>query len=148
MEFTGNACIRSSAPLEIPSTPQLDADTYCTADTGATSHMTPHKHWLRSYRPLIVPICLAAHQIIYSAGRGLVVFNPRMAGGGRHPVELTKVLHVPKLHSNLLTVLYLTQSCDFNIHINFQTMSFIKNKTILFTAMINDNNSAHLDGQT
>src|SRR4051812_46839588 len=47
MEFAGNACIRSSPPLDIPSTPQLDADTYWNADTRATSHMTPQKHWLR-----------------------------------------------------------------------------------------------------
>ncbi|KIM71204.1 hypothetical protein PILCRDRAFT_830502, partial [Piloderma croceum F 1598] len=29
------------------------------ADTGATSHMTPHRHWLIDYKPYVVPIKLA-----------------------------------------------------------------------------------------
>jgi len=42
-EFAGNASARSKSPLH--SSPlQLNADFHWLADTGATSHMTPHRH--------------------------------------------------------------------------------------------------------
>ena len=34
------------------------------ADTGAMSHMTPHKNWIHNYRPYRVPVKLADHRII------------------------------------------------------------------------------------
>jgi hypothetical protein len=37
----------------------LDANFDWNADTGATSHMTPHRHWFSSYAPHHVPIKLA-----------------------------------------------------------------------------------------
>jgi hypothetical protein len=43
---------------------------------GASSHMTPHYHWLQDYTTMQVPIKLADHSIIYSAGVGTVVFVP------------------------------------------------------------------------
>ena len=39
-------------------------------DTGATSHMTPHKTWIRNYTPYKVPIRLADNCVIYSEGGG------------------------------------------------------------------------------
>ena len=30
------------------------------ADTGATSHMTPHRHWVHNYTPLRIPISEAS----------------------------------------------------------------------------------------
>jgi hypothetical protein len=50
------------------------------ADTGATSHMTPHHHWLIDYKPHEVPIKLADNTIVYSAGVGSVVFDPIIKG--------------------------------------------------------------------
>jgi hypothetical protein len=35
-----------------PTTLQSDADFHWLADTGATSHMTPHRAWMRNYTPL------------------------------------------------------------------------------------------------
>ncbi|KAG2108731.1 uncharacterized protein F5147DRAFT_745702 [Suillus discolor] len=58
-EFAGNASLHSfdtSSPL-CPL--QLDADVDWNADTGATSHMTPHHHYIRNYTPKCVPIRLA-----------------------------------------------------------------------------------------
>jgi hypothetical protein len=46
-----------------------------TADTGATSHMTPHHRWLIDYKSYEVPIKLADNTIVYSAGVGSVVFR-------------------------------------------------------------------------
>jgi hypothetical protein len=45
-EFSGHASPHSVDPSD-PHTPlQLDADFDWNADTGATSHMTPHRHWI------------------------------------------------------------------------------------------------------
>jgi hypothetical protein len=49
-------------------------------DTGASSHMTPHRHWFRSYSPHIVPVRIADNTIIYSAGIGSVEFQPVIKG--------------------------------------------------------------------
>jgi hypothetical protein len=69
-EFAGHASLRSVDPSD-PLTPlQVDADFDWNADTGATSHMTPHRHWIRNYTPLCIPIKLADNTVIYSAGVG------------------------------------------------------------------------------
>ena len=69
-EFAGNASAlsTSSSPTSL--------NTNWLADTGATSHMTPHRHWVWNYSPLRMPIRLADNSIIYSSGVGTVVFNP------------------------------------------------------------------------
>jgi hypothetical protein len=45
-EFAGNASLHSFDPSHPLCPLQLDADADWNADTGATSHMTPHRHWL------------------------------------------------------------------------------------------------------
>jgi len=70
--------------------------------------MTPYCHWLRNYVPKCISIKLADDNIVYSAGVGTVVFSPGVNGRQVRPVEFTKVLYVPDLRSNLLSVLYLT----------------------------------------
>jgi hypothetical protein len=90
--FAGNASTVSTFDL---STLQSDADFHWLTDTGATSHMTPHCAWMHNYTPHIVPIKLADHSIIYSAGMGSVMIHPVIKGQEAHPVELTRVLHVP-----------------------------------------------------
>ena len=192
-------------------------------DSGATSHMTPHRHWMHNYTPLHVPICLEndlivysavgntmgypgvfqgnlhpylliplpvnpwvfwskqvqkhdfwirnegditdlnksaiSHSVLiqklcfwtrlkadrsgfhdpypyprlpvpmtrtgsktrgisYSAGIGSVIFNPTIKGEKMCSVEFTRVLDVPDLKSNLLSILYLTCHKQFTIHIN------------------------------
>ncbi len=63
-EFAGNASALSTSSSPTP--PNLE----WLADTGATSHMTPHHHWVRNYSPLRMPIRLADNSIIYSSGVG------------------------------------------------------------------------------
>jgi len=46
-----------------------------TADTGATSHMTPHRHWFNTYTPQSIKIILADGSAVYAAGVGSVQFN-------------------------------------------------------------------------
>jgi GAG-pre-integrase domain len=57
-------------------------------------------------------------------------------------------LHVPDLRTNLLLILYLTRHKGFTVNINACKMRFLHNGTLLFTAQINKNNAAFLDGAT
>ena len=59
VESAGNAssCHISSSPL------QIDANFDWNADSGATSHMTPHSHWIHDYTPFRTPIRLANDDI-------------------------------------------------------------------------------------
>src|SRR3981189_1541033 len=71
-QFAGNASLSSdSSPCSTPHISAHADSLWCT-DTGATSHMTPHRHWLRNYKALRVPVCLANSTIVYSAGIGSV----------------------------------------------------------------------------
>ena len=63
-------------------------------------------------------------------------------------VEFTRVLHVPHLRTNLLSILYLTRQKQFTVLINSHKMRFTCDKTMLFTTQINKNNTAFLDGTT
>src|ERR1700753_92074 len=110
--------------------------------------MTPHCHWFSSYAPHHVPIKLADNNIVYSAGIGSVVFIPRVNGSEMRPIQLTRVLHVPNLRNNLLSVLFSTRQRGFIVKITGNAMYFNLNGETLFTASIDDNNSAYLDGTT
>jgi len=107
MKFAGNASLHSLDPSSPLYPLQLDADIHWNADTGATAHMTPHRHWIRNYTPKCIPVKLADNKVIYSAGVGSVVFVPVIGGRKQQPVKFTNVLHVPDLRNNLLSVLYL-----------------------------------------
>jgi len=88
--------------------------------------MTPHRHWLRSYRPHRVPVRLADSTIVYSAGIGSVLFVARAGGEEGPPVRvLSNVLHVPDLRSNLLSVpVFDSQQAVFSVILE-TVMSFI-----------------------
>ena len=60
---------------------QLDAHADWNANTGATSHMTPHRYWLRNYAPKHVAIKLADNNIVYSTGVGTMVFSIQITLG-------------------------------------------------------------------
>lgn len=113
-ESAGNASLCSCDPSD-PLCP-LVHDAHCdwTADTGATAHMTPHRHWLRDYKPHRVPIKLADRTVVYSVGIGSVVFVPVVNGRKTRTMQFSNVLHVPDLQNNLLAVLYLTRKCGYH----------------------------------
>ena len=146
-EFAGNASARSIPSLS-PTPLQLNADFHWLADTGATSHMTPHRHWFKSYTHYRTLIRLANNSVIFSAGVGNVVFEPIVNGKRVRAVEFSRVLHVPDLRSNLLSCLYLTRNKGFTIFISSHTMVFSQDKLTLFTASIDSTNSAVLNGST
>ena len=143
-ESAGNASVNhiSSSPL------QNNASFDWNADSGTTSHMTPHAHWIRNYMLFQTLIHLANDLIIYSTGIGSIVFVPSIRGKEGRAVELTQVLHVPELRTNLLSILYLTRHKQFTVQIDACKMQFICDRTLLFTAQINGNNAAFLDGTT
>jgi len=118
------------------------------ADTGATIHMTPHRQWLRNYSPLCLPIKLADHTIVYSAGVGTVVFYPVVNGKEFRSVELTCVLRVPQLRNNLLACLYLTKRKGIRLEVDADTMHFKSHDSTLFQARVTPQNIGILNAVT
>jgi hypothetical protein len=142
-ESAGNASLVSSS-----STSQNTHNNDWNADTGASSHMSPHREWFLNYKSHCVPIRLADHTLIYSAGIGDVEFRPIFKGQEKRPVIFTSVLHVPLLQNNLLAVLCLTKHKNFHVWIDSDTMHFIKGEETLFVAEVDDTNTAYLSGST
>ena len=85
-DFARNA---QSNSFSLSSPLQLNADFHWVADTGATSHMTPHHHWFKSYTHYRTPIHLANNTVVYSAGMGNVVFEPIVKGKQVKAVEFS-----------------------------------------------------------
>lgn len=75
-DASDHASLRSTSS----SYPSSSFASHWNADSGATSHMTPHRHWLLNYTPKCVPVRLANNTIVYSAGVGSVVFHPVIEG--------------------------------------------------------------------
>ncbi|KZT30332.1 hypothetical protein NEOLEDRAFT_1048066, partial [Neolentinus lepideus HHB14362 ss-1] len=95
-EYAGKAIVALSALDRSSWLSSLAAANWNT-DRGATSHMTPHRHWFTSYSPHIIPVCLANDTIIYTAGMGSVMFEPVLGESKVPVVVLHDVLHVPQL---------------------------------------------------
>jgi hypothetical protein len=140
VESAGNASLNST------SKPNTHND--WNADTGASSHMTFHREWFFNYKSHSVPVRLADHTTIYSAGIGDVEFWPIVKGQKMRPIILTNVLHVPLLQSNLLSVLVLTRQKGFNVWIENGTMHFIRDEKTMFVAEVDNTNTAYLSGST
>ena len=128
VEFAGNA---SLPDYTSPLSPLIsDAGSDWNTDTGATCHMTPHRHWFNTYKPQSTPIRLANNQVIYSAGIGSVCFQPVIGGKPGQLLEFHRVLHVPQLRNNLLSVLYLTQNKSYIVTIKKDKLLFRRNGTL------------------
>ena len=145
----GNASLYSSDPSDPFSPLQLNADHNWNADSGTTSYMTLHCHWLQNYILKCIPMKLADNTIVYSARIGSVIFKPVIDGKCSQVVKFSNVLHVPELWKNLLSVLYLTCHLGFVVYINATHTSFSHSSgPPLFVASINNHNVAFLDGMT
>lgn len=142
-EFAGNA----STTLPDSHLPQFSHSTCWCADTGASSHMTPHKSWFETYEPYAVPVRVANGTVVNSAGIGSVRFKPALQGVRSREVVFHRVLHVPQLQNNLLSVLYLTSKQGFRVVIDNQSMRFERQGVLLFTATLKGK-LAYLDGTT
>ena len=113
---------------------ELATHLLCTADTGATSHVTPHKHWLCHYISHRTHIHLSNGQVVYSEGAGSVVFATEVRGESVCEEEFTRVL------------LYLVRQCDFTVHIYPDRMDFDQQGSTLLCADIRANKTAYLTG--
>jgi hypothetical protein len=124
------------AQVRLAASPSSSADTHWIADTGATSHMTPHRSWFTSYCPHIVPIRVANDAIVYSASVGDVVLTPTNAA--LRPCRLSRVLHVPDLQNNLFAVLHLTSHHQFRVVIEGLQLQFSQQGALCLTATVKD----------
>src|ERR1700759_2284299 len=88
---SGESAGSANAASSRSPTSRQRSDTLWNADTGATSHMTPHRHWFVSYEPFQTPIRLADGKLIYSAGIGAVDFVPLVDGVVQHPIRFSRV---------------------------------------------------------
>ncbi|KAI5117634.1 hypothetical protein M0805_006743 [Coniferiporia weirii] len=139
VHFAGNA---STHDFSNPHTPLIsDASADWITDTGATCHMTPHRHWFFSYSSQRTPVKLANNSVIHSAGIGNVRFQSVVNGKPGRLLEFERVLHVPELHNNLLSVLFLTQMKDYIVTIQRDKMLFCHSGSVLFTATVTSSSS-------
>jgi hypothetical protein len=142
-ESAGNASALSSSQRS--KWLQSRASTDWNTDTGASSHMTPHRHWFRSYSPHVVPIHIADGSVIYSAGMGSVEFQPKES---LYPVVFHDVLHVPALGSNLLSLFHLTRLKGYKIRIENNQVHFDYDGKPIFSATVDNHNVGYLNGHT
>ena len=142
-----SASIASASALFSAASPDAHFSSW-NADTGASAHMTFNRHWMRNMTPHRIPIRLADGSMVYSEGIGTVQFSPVVNGQEMAILEFTNVLYVPSLSSNLFSVLYLTMNRSFTIHIEKDTLHFIRDSKILFQARVSASNSAFLLGET
>jgi hypothetical protein len=87
--------LAASTTVCLAGSPNTHADAYWIADTGATSHMSPHHSCFTKLKPHAIPIRIANNHVVYSKGVGSVVLEP--ADKLLSPVLLSCVLYVPAL---------------------------------------------------
>lgn len=123
------------------------ADTTWNPDSGATSHMTPHREWIRDMVPCNVGVRLANNDVVWATGRGSVVFNPSINGKPAESVVFSRVLYVPDLQNNLFSVLSAVRHGKLKVVIEHDQLVFSKDDNVMFTGSIR-RNTGTLDGTT
>ncbi|XP_019258757.1 PREDICTED: uncharacterized protein LOC109236973 [Nicotiana attenuata] len=96
--FAGVFCyVVSSTDFHVCGLSKVDVDSWI-LDSGATNHMTPHKHFLHNLKPLSVPFLITlpnGYKVkVISTGSLLL----------RHDITLHNVLLVPSFHFNLISI--------------------------------------------
>jgi hypothetical protein len=135
----------ASASVRLAGSPNMHADVHWITDTGATSHMSPRCSWFTKLELLAIPIRVANDHAVYSKGVGLVVLE--LADKSLSPMLLSRVLYVPTLHNNPLSVLHLVANHRFCLEIEGKEMVFLQSGERCFTAAIRDN-TAWLNAST
>jgi hypothetical protein len=137
--------LAASASVCLANLPNTHADGHWITDTGATSHMSPRCSWFTKLEPCTIPIRVANNHVVYSEGVGSVVLEP--ADKSLHPVLLSRVLYVPALQNNRLSVLHLVANHRFCIEIEGKEVVFLQNGKHCFTVAIH-NTTAWLNTST
>ncbi|SJL14968.1 uncharacterized protein ARMOST_18445 [Armillaria ostoyae] len=130
-EAANSADIKEETASQASTDPSSPAMSHWNTDTGASRHMTPHRHWFNVYSPHIVPIRLADNTVIYSEGIGTVVLEPEVEGEKSTVVELLDTLHVPALRNNLLSPYHLTREKGFKISITGSDVTFCQDDKLV-----------------
>lgn len=80
-------------------------------DSGATSHMCKNKNLIKDYKDLHqVQVKVGDGGTLGAIGTGTVTLKVRLPSGESHTCKLQKVLHIPGLAFNLLSVPSLTEA--------------------------------------
>jgi transposase InsO family protein len=86
-------------------------------DSGATQHMTPHRQAFLTYQSISNrKVYLGDNGVVDAIGIGCIVVEVEVKGQLR-TIHIQDVLHVPKLHANLLSVSKLV-SQDLKVQFN------------------------------
>jgi transposase InsO family protein len=129
--------LAASASLCLAGTHDTHADAHWIADSGATSHMSTQRDWFKTLELHVVPIRVANNAIIYSKGIGSVILEP--LDKSLDLLLLSRVLCVPALQNNLLSVLHLVSTHRFRVEIEGTKMLFLQDARPMFTATICEN---------
>jgi hypothetical protein len=107
--------------------------------------MSPRRSWFTKLEPCAIPIRVANDHIVHREGVGSVVLEP--ADRSLRPVLLSRVLYVPALQNNLLSVLHLVANHRFRIKTEGKEMVFLQSGERRFTAA-NHDSTAWLNAST
>ena len=129
LEYARNTTLQSTEPLSY---------LWC-ADSGASSHMSPHRDWFAEYKDHVIPVELADGNIIYSAGIGTVHFKPNLRGVPERTVVLHHVLHVPGLSKSLLSVVSWSVNWGWKMVLEKDTMDFYLKGVHMCSAKLHGN---------
>jgi hypothetical protein len=94
-----------------------------------------------------VPVRLADNTVVSARGREPVMLYPVVNGLNASPVTLSRVLHVPALQNNLLSILHLVSAHSYRVIIEKSTLEFWEADLLRFTASI-CHNTAFIDGSS
>ena len=73
-------------------------------DSGATQHMTSHRDAFHTYQPISgKKIYLGDNGMVEALGMGDILVEVQVKGLTKR-ITIQELLHVPKLHANLLSV--------------------------------------------
>ena len=86
------------------------------SDLGPSQHMTPHKHFFDTYNPVLGRKVFMGDNGMVEACKGSIIVETHIKGRA-WSIRMHDMLHVPKIHSNLLSVSKLI-SIDLKVHFN------------------------------
>jgi hypothetical protein len=90
----------------LPAVDSRSASNAWLLDSGASRHMTPHRHWFATYQALTTPVLIRVGDgnKIPAIGVGRILVIIRNRQGRESQAVIKSVLYVPALNANLLSV--------------------------------------------
>ncbi|KAG8976249.1 hypothetical protein FRC05_004499 [Tulasnella sp. 425] len=130
------------------SPPSSSSDQRWITDSGATSSMTPHWHWIRNLTPCRVPVNVASGEVVYATGRGEVWFQPVVNDVKVESVIFSRVLYVPQLSNSLFAVLPVARKRGVVVSFDKSKVQFKSAEGGTFMTASYEGKTAYLDGKT